>query len=149
MDRLAGVLGRGAWLAAVRDPAGALVPVLGLVTEGSAEEPLEQLLTDALESVPEDSVEELPGGSLSCPWGDDGPLCVAVCPTRLVLVPRDVALAAGPAVCAPAAVVSQGPVLALSLRSGDAAAAPTLKAVLPASSAGGLAGAWTVGGASP
>jgi hypothetical protein len=143
LDRLAGVLGRGAWLAAVRDPAGALVPVLGLAAAGPAEEPLERLLADALESVPEDSVEELPGGSLSCPWGDDGPLCVAVCPTRLVLVPRDVALAAGPAICAPAAAAAPGPELALSLHS------PAFSAVLPPSPSGALVGAWTAGGASP
>ena len=145
VDRLVAVLGRGAWLAAVRDPDGELVPVIGLAIVGAAEEPMQQLLTDALETEPDDSVEELAGGgSLDCPWGDDGPLCVAVCPSRIVLTTRDVALAAGPPVCAPAAAVSQGPLLALALRTGGA---PAVQAALLRSAQGGLSGTWTTAGA--
>jgi hypothetical protein len=148
MDRLAATLGRGAWLAAVRDPAGALVPVLGLAVAGSAAEPLQQLLAAALERPPPDSPEELPGGgSLSCPWGDDGPTCFAICPSRIVLATREVVLGAGPSVCATAASATAGPVLALSLRSGDSA--PALTAGLIESASGGFSGTWAVAGASP
>ncbi len=148
VDRLAAVLGRGAWLAAARDPSGELVPELGLAAAGPTAEPLQKLLADALEKSEEGSVEELPGGgSLLCPWGEDGPICVALCPSRLVLSTRERLLSAEAATCAPAPASAPGPVLALSVR--PAAGSAALSAALSPTAAGGLAGEWQVAGAPP
>ena len=89
LDRVAAHLGRGLFFSAERTTAGAPGLRLTLAASSDASAEVLQLFADAVEDGADLRPEAWAGrGRLICPWGDDGPACLEVCPTELSIASR-------------------------------------------------------------
>jgi len=119
VDRLAQTLGRGAFFSTRRTASGEVVLSLVLAASSDGSSALRRLLADSLQGTPTPTQEPMGlGGSLFCPWGDDGPFCLAACPSELAVASRGSGLASCGALTT---ATGQAPVLSLRVTDGEGA----------------------------